>query len=114
MAALKTAVAQYACPSKCQMYRPQTKGTAEARATVSWSGRPMRPGEYAPRVTVLEGPRRQPRRDRGQGLPPPARARYRFGRRLLRGRPRLAARAARRRGVPGRPRPGGGELPRPG
>ena len=47
---------------------------------------------------------REPRRDRDPGLPCAARARLRVGRRLLRGRPRRAARAPRRRRAPDRAR----------
>ena len=48
---------------------------------------------------VLQGPDRQPRRDRRPGHPCLPGARHRHRRRLLRARPRRAARAPRRRGL---------------
>src|SRR5919109_1033674 len=86
-------------------------GTDAARATVSWSARPISRGEYVD-AAVLEGPRREPRRDCDSGLPNAPRARHGHRRRLFGGRPRRTARARRRRGPPDRPRSCGRELPR--
>src|SRR6266516_4332447 len=83
------------------------------RRSVSWSARPM-DRENTGHGALLESARSQPRRDCGPHLPHAARARDRDGCRLLRGRPRLAARWRRRRGVPHRPGVAGGELPEPG
>ncbi len=55
--------------------------------------------------------RRQSRRDRDPGLPRAARARLRVGGRVLRGRPRFAARTRGRRRTPDRPGGSGRELP---
>ena len=71
------------------------------------------PGGY-PRGRVLQGPGRQPWRDRHPRDPSARRARHRLRRRLLRGRPRRPARQAGRRGVPARPGSGGRVLPQRG
>src|SRR6478609_4395700 len=74
-------------PEKSQANSTTTTGTASARTRVSWSGSVTVRGEYAAHASVLEGARRQPRRDRDPHLPHAARARDRLRRRLFGRRP---------------------------
>ena len=109
--------------------RPAVQSVAHATARIDTSGAchparqrytdgaalsPLPGGGYPARAHVLQGPGRQPWRDRRPRHPSPRRARHRLRRRLLRGRPRRPARQARRRGLPARPGSGRRVLPQRG
>ena len=92
--------------------QPGTGSGVRTRPDNEWQQVPTWGAGYPAAADVQQGPRRQPRGDRRARHPRARRARHRVGGRLLRGRPRRAARQARRRGLPDRARPGHRDLPR--